>query len=128
MTRYRKGSIGTLACLSFLVAAVVLCGVPLPAAAGQPIVLSIIDNGGDYASTGVIIENYKKANPDKVKEIKLQRGPAPRHPPRSRRSRMPAGRTSTWSSPARTPAPSSPPTSNSSSCSPSTTRCSPRMN
>ena len=80
MTRYRKGSIGTLACLSLLGAAVVLCGVPFPAAAGQPIVLSIIDNGGDYASTGVIIENYKKANPDKVKEIKLQRGPAPETP------------------------------------------------
>jgi len=46
---------------------------PLPASAGQPIVLSIIDNGGDYASTGVIIENYQKAHPDKVKEIKLQR-------------------------------------------------------
>jgi putative spermidine/putrescine transport system substrate-binding protein len=80
MTTYRKGSTGTLACLSLLVAAVVLCGVPSPAAAGQPIVLSIIDNGGDYASPGVIIENYQKANPDKVKEIKLQRGPAPETP------------------------------------------------
>jgi putative spermidine/putrescine transport system substrate-binding protein len=28
----------------------------------------------------VIIENYQKANPDKVKEIKLQRGPAPETP------------------------------------------------
>jgi putative spermidine/putrescine transport system substrate-binding protein len=67
-----------------------LIGVPLVTAlllafpgagsAGQPIVLSIIDNGGDYASTGVIIENYQKAHPDKVKEIKLQRGPAPETP------------------------------------------------
>ncbi len=57
-----------------------LGGVQRPAAAGQPITLSILDNGGDYASTGVIIENYQKANPDKVKEIKLQRGPAPETP------------------------------------------------
>ena len=28
----------------------------------------------------MIIENYKKANPDKVKEIKIQRGPAPETP------------------------------------------------
>jgi putative spermidine/putrescine transport system substrate-binding protein len=62
------------------VALVLLGGVPRPASAGQPIVLSIIDNGGDYASTGVIIENYQKAHPDKVKEIKLQRGPAPETP------------------------------------------------
>jgi putative spermidine/putrescine transport system substrate-binding protein len=60
--------------------AVAFAGTPAPAVAGQPIVLSIIDNGGDWASTGVIIENYKKANPDKVKEIKLQRGPAPETP------------------------------------------------
>ncbi len=51
-----------------------------PAAAQQPITISILDNGGDYASTGVIIENYKKAFPNKVKEIKLQRGPAPETP------------------------------------------------
>lgn len=56
-------------------------GGPLrPVSAGQPITISILDNGGDYASTGVIIENYQKANPDKVKEIKLQRGPAPETP------------------------------------------------
>ena len=47
---------------------------PGSAMAGAPITISILDNGGDWASTGVIIENYKKANPDKVKEIKLQRG------------------------------------------------------
>ena len=55
-------------------------GAPLPASAQQPITISILDNGGDYASTGVIIENYKKAFPNKVKEIKLQRGPAPETP------------------------------------------------
>jgi putative spermidine/putrescine transport system substrate-binding protein len=71
--------------LWFVVMSVVSVGLILggslpPASAGQPITLSIIDNGGDYASTGVIIENYQKANPDKVKEIKLQRGPAPETP------------------------------------------------
>jgi len=51
------------------------------AMAGQaPITISILDNGGDLASTGVIIENDKKAFPDKVKEIKIQRGPAPETP------------------------------------------------
>ena len=49
-------------------------------AAAEPIVLSIIDTGGDLASVQVIIENYKKANPDKVKEIKIQRAPAPELP------------------------------------------------
>ena len=50
------------------------------ASAQQPITISILDNGGDLASTGVIIENYKKAFPNKVKEIKIQRGPAPETP------------------------------------------------
>jgi putative spermidine/putrescine transport system substrate-binding protein len=51
-----------------------------PTSAAEPIVLSIIDTGGDLASTQVIIENYKKANPDKVKEIRIQRAPAPELP------------------------------------------------
>jgi len=42
--------------------------------------LSVIDTGGDLASTQVILENYKKANPDKVKEIRIQRAPAPELP------------------------------------------------
>jgi len=46
----------------------------------EPITLSIIDTGGDLASVQGIIENYKKANPDKVKEIKIQRAPAPELP------------------------------------------------
>lgn len=59
------------------VAAVVL----LPGSGlAEPITLSIIDTGGDLASTQTIIENYKKANPQKVKEIKLQRAPAPEVP------------------------------------------------
>ena len=47
-----------------------LLAFPGAGSAGQPITISIIDNGGDLASTQVIIENYKKANPDKVKEIR----------------------------------------------------------
>ena len=46
----------------------------------DPITLSIIDTGGDLASTEVIIRNYAKANPDKVKDIKIQRAPAPELP------------------------------------------------
>lgn len=57
-----------------------LDGLWRPASAQQPITISILDNGGDLASTGVIIENYKKAFPNKVKEIKIQRGPAPETP------------------------------------------------
>ena len=59
------------------IAAVAL--LPRPGLA-EPITLSIIDTGGDLASTQAIIENYKKANPQKVKEIKLQRAPAPEVP------------------------------------------------
>ena len=46
----------------------------------EPITLSIIDTGGDLASTKVIIRNYAKANPDKVKDIRIQRAPAPELP------------------------------------------------
>jgi len=46
----------------------------------EPITLSIIDTGGDLASTEVIIRNYAKANPDKVKDITIQRAPAPELP------------------------------------------------
>src|SRR6185436_19593068 len=49
-------------------------------ASAEPIALSVIDTGGDLASTQVILENYKKANPDKVKDIKIQRAPAPELP------------------------------------------------
>ncbi len=69
-----------LAVVPLLALGVVLIGAWTPASAQQPITISILDNGGDYASTGVIIENYKKAFPNKVKEIKLQRGPAPETP------------------------------------------------
>ncbi len=79
MKRQRKGLVGALAIAPLVVGLVLAVGAGT-ALAGQPITISILDNGGDYASTGIIIENYKKANPDKVKEIKLQRGPAPETP------------------------------------------------
>ena len=79
MTQRRDSWLG-LVLIIVAILGLALGGTVRPLAAGQPITISIIDNGGDYASTGVIIENYKKANPDKVKEIKLQRGPAPETP------------------------------------------------
>ena len=67
--------------MAFLMALIFNSGPVLrPASAQQPMTISIIDNGGDLASTGVIIENYKKAFPNKVKEIRIQRGPAPETP------------------------------------------------
>jgi len=65
------------AALISLIALVCFSTLPL---AAEPIILSIIDTGGDLSSTQAIIENYKKANPDKVKEIKIQRAPAPELP------------------------------------------------
>jgi putative spermidine/putrescine transport system substrate-binding protein len=50
-----------------------------PAAQG-PITISLIDVAGDLSSTRVIIENYQKANPQKVKGVNVQRAPAPELP------------------------------------------------
>ncbi|HWU40814.1 MAG TPA: hypothetical protein VN203_24460, partial [Candidatus Acidoferrum sp.] len=80
MMQHRKEFLWFMVTVCGVALALTLSGVVRPVSAGQPITISILDNGGDYASTGVIIENYKKANPDKVKEIKLQRGPAPETP------------------------------------------------
>src|ERR1700730_17731618 len=70
----------SLALVAPIVGIVALAGLSNVAIAADPITLSIIDTGGDLASVQVIIENYKKANPDKVKEIKIQRAPAPELP------------------------------------------------
>jgi putative spermidine/putrescine transport system substrate-binding protein len=51
-----------------------------PASAQQPITLSVIDVAGDLSSVQVILDNYKKAFPNKVKDIKTQRAPAPELP------------------------------------------------
>ncbi len=80
MQHHRRKVVGVLIVVSLVTLGLTLGGVLRPAAAQQPITISILDNGGDLASTGVIIENYKKAFPNKVKEIKIQRGPAPETP------------------------------------------------
>src|SRR5438477_9557733 len=50
-----------------------------PAAQGA-ITISVIDVAGDLSSTRVIIENYQKSNPQKVKAVNFQRAPAPELP------------------------------------------------
>jgi putative spermidine/putrescine transport system substrate-binding protein len=80
MMQRRGRFVGLLVLVALVALGLTLDGMGRPASAQQPITISIIDNGGDLASTGVIIENYKKAFPNKVKEIKIQRGPAPETP------------------------------------------------
>ncbi len=78
--KHRGNFLGLVITVCLVALGLTLGGVGHPASAQQPITISILDNGGDLASTGVIIENYKKAFPNKVKEIKIQRGPAPETP------------------------------------------------
>jgi len=65
--------------------AVTLClfpwglGIPL-AKAAEPVAIKIIDCGGDLSSTQKIIENYKAANPDKVKSVSYLKAPSPEVP------------------------------------------------
>ena len=67
-------------------AALLMAGVLTGALAGTaavaqaPITLSIIDVGGDLSSMQAIVENYRKANPNKVKDIRIQRAPQPELP------------------------------------------------
>jgi len=70
----------TVACLFAGLLATAASVVGYGPASAEAIALSVIDTGGDLASTQVILENYKKANPDKVKEIRIQRAPAPELP------------------------------------------------
>lgn len=64
--------------MPWLVAAAIVAG--SLSAAAQPITLSIIDVGGDLSSTQAIVEAYRKANPNKVKDIRIQRAPQPELP------------------------------------------------
>jgi putative spermidine/putrescine transport system substrate-binding protein len=50
------------------------------AGAQGPVTISIIDSAGDLSSVREIVENYKKANPQKVKDVTYQRAPAPELP------------------------------------------------
>jgi putative spermidine/putrescine transport system substrate-binding protein len=66
--------------LSLVALGLTLDGVAGPVSAQQPITISLIDVSGDLSSFQVVLDNYKKAFPNKVKEIKIQRGPAPELP------------------------------------------------
>lgn len=66
--------------LPLMALGLIVVGTWQPASAGEPITLSVIDVAGDLSSVQVILENYKKAFPDKVKDIKIQRAPAPELP------------------------------------------------
>jgi putative spermidine/putrescine transport system substrate-binding protein len=63
--------------VSFVTLGLTLGGVLRPASAQQPITLSIMEAGGDLASVQVILDNYKKAFPNKFKDILVQRVPEP---------------------------------------------------
>src|SRR3989442_3052193 len=68
------------AALVVLVASVIALAPSTPPSAQGPITLSVIDVSGDLSSTRVIIENYQKANPQKIKAVNFQRAPAPELP------------------------------------------------
>ena len=68
------------AALVVLVASVIALAPSTPPSAQGPITLSVIDVSGDLSSTRVIIENYQKANPQKIKAVNVQRAPAPELP------------------------------------------------
>ena len=61
-------------------AAVWMAGDPAGPAAQGGVTVSIVDVSGDLSSTRQIIENYQKANPQKVKAVNFQRAPAPELP------------------------------------------------
>jgi len=48
--------------------------------AADPVAIKIIDCGGDLSSTQKIIENYKAANPGKVKSVSYLKAPSPEVP------------------------------------------------
>jgi len=61
--------------IPLLALGVVLGGLGWPAVAQPPVTISVIDVAGDLSSVQVILDNYKKAFPNKVKEIRTQRAP-----------------------------------------------------
>jgi putative spermidine/putrescine transport system substrate-binding protein len=70
-----------LAAAAVVLTLVAVAVVPARQGAAQgPITISLIDVSGDLSSTRVIVENYQKANPDKVKAVTFQRAPAPELP------------------------------------------------
>jgi putative spermidine/putrescine transport system substrate-binding protein len=61
-------------------AVVWIAGDPARPAAQGGITISVVDVSGDLSSVRPIIENYQKANPQKVKAVNFQRAPAPELP------------------------------------------------
>ena len=61
-------------------AAIWIAGDPAGPAAQGGITVSVVDVSGDLSSTRQVIENYQKANPQKVKAVNFQRAPAPELP------------------------------------------------
>jgi putative spermidine/putrescine transport system substrate-binding protein len=57
-----------------------IAGDPTGPAAQGGITISVVDVSGDLSSVRPIIENYQKANPQKVKAVTFQRAPAPELP------------------------------------------------
>jgi len=57
-----------------------IAGDPAGPAAQGGITISVVDVSGDLSSVRPIIENYQKANPQKVKAVNFQRAPAPELP------------------------------------------------
>ena len=71
----------TLVAVAAVLALGVAFGVGAPRGGAQgPVTISVIDVAGDLSSVRDIIENYKKANPQKVKDVTYQRAPAPELP------------------------------------------------
>jgi hypothetical protein len=89
--------VSMLAFAVLLIAAGMFATIPSTPLAGEPITLSIIDTAGDLASTQAIIENYKKANPDKLRRSGSSARLRQSFRPRSRHNRTPAVSTSTSS-------------------------------
>jgi putative spermidine/putrescine transport system substrate-binding protein len=79
MSRRRLVHLAALPTLAVAFALVGVLGARDGAAQG-PITLSIVDVSGDLSSVRTIIENYQKANPQKVKAVNVQRAPAPELP------------------------------------------------
>jgi putative spermidine/putrescine transport system substrate-binding protein len=78
--QHRGRFVGLLVLVSLVTLGLALGGARTPASAQQPVTISIYDTAGELASVQVILDNYKKAFPNKVKDIKIQRGPAPELP------------------------------------------------
>jgi putative spermidine/putrescine transport system substrate-binding protein len=75
--RHRGKFVGLMVMVSLVPLGLTFGGVLRPASAQQPVTLSIMEAGGDLASVQVILDNYKKAFPNKFKNILIQRVPEP---------------------------------------------------